>query len=133
MNINNIKEAFFQLIENIEKPERVFVSLYIQIPYYGGPEEGGWWGADTHLVAYTQCVCEEDAKLLLGRIEAYTDDLNKEEKKRFGQRCLEEMNWLEARGLDADYLPEVDGESSYFVVTETTLGSNEQKGPRHYE
>lgn len=43
------------------------------------------------------------------------------------------MEWLEARGLDADYLPEPDGELSYFVTIEDQPGSSESRGCRHYE
>ena len=44
-----------------------------------------------------------------------------------------EMEWCEARGLDADYLPEPDGEVTYHVVTEDTPGEGVSRGCRHYE
>jgi hypothetical protein len=43
------------------------------------------------------------------------------------------MDWLDARGLESEYLPEVDGEEEYFVVVEENLGSRKSQGCRHYE
>ena len=62
-----------------------------------------------------------------------TEELNQEEKNRFGDHCLNTMEWLELRVLDADFLPEVDGESTYFVVVEERAGQSESRGCRHYE
>lgn len=130
---NEIKEAFFQTCNNAEKAVQKCVSLYISVPFYGGPEEGGWWGSDTHLVAYQVCETEAEAEEKHKAVKELADKLSKEEKDRFGDRCLQEMQWLEERGLDADFLPEVDGESSYFVTVEDNPGENSHIGSRHWE
>jgi hypothetical protein len=67
------------------------------------------------------------------KVEALAIELNEQARRDFGEQCLREMAWLEARGLDSDYLPEVDGESSYSVVTEDVPGSMVSQGCRHYE
>lgn len=67
------------------------------------------------------------------KVEALAVELTNQARREFGEQCLREMEWLEARGLDADYLPEVDGESRYFVTAEDVPGSMVSQGCRHYE
>jgi hypothetical protein len=129
----SIKEAFFAVCDEAKAVEGHYVSLYVQIPYYGGPEEGGWWGSDTCLVAYFQCRTNEEAERVKEAVEKYAEGLNADARRTFGQQCLREIEWLEARGLEADYLPEVDGEESYYVMIEESVGEHEHRGCRHYE
>jgi hypothetical protein len=128
-----IKESFYKICNDSKTPESFFVSLYVKVPYYGGPEEGGWWGSDTHLEAYKQYSTLEEANFALEKVQEYAKDLNFEAKKSFGEKCSNELDWLEARGLESDYLPEVDGEEEYFVVVEKKVGSLQSKGTRVYE
>jgi hypothetical protein len=127
------KEAFFSVCEDAQPAESHYLSLYVSVPYYGGPEEGGWWGSDTLLVAYKHFDTSEALEAAQAAVEALAVELNEQAKREFGEQCLREMEWLDARGLDADYLPEVDGESSYYVVTEDVPGSRVSQGCRHYE
>lgn len=127
------REAFFTVCDDAKPAESHYLSLYVSVPYYGGPEEGGWWGSDTHLVAYKHFDTKEALEAAREKVEALAEELNQQAHREFGDRCLREMEWLEARGLDADYLPEVDGESSYSVVTEEVPGSMVSQGCRHYE
>lgn len=129
----SIKEAFFSVCADAKPAESHYLSLYVQVPYYGGPEEGGWWGSDTHLVAYQHFDTLEALEAAREAVEALAAELNEQAKREFGQQCLREMEWLDARGLDADYLPEVDGEESYYVTTEDVPGSMTRQGCRHYE
>lgn len=128
-----IKEAFHTICDNAKPAKSVYVSLYVNTPYYGGPEEGGWWGEDTSLVAYKEYSNIESAKVALEAINKYAQELNEKSKINFSKRCASECDWLEKRGLDSDYLPEVDGEENYFVVIESTLGHSCKDGIRHYE
>ena len=128
-----IQDAFFQVCNEAQPSTKWYVSLYISIPYYGGPEEGGWWGHDTHLIAHQAFSTEVEAEYTKQMVERLAAELNQEEKRQFGAHCLNTMEWLELRGLDADFLPEVDGESTYFVVVEDRAGSSESRGCRHYE
>lgn len=128
-----IKDSFFEICEDAKTPGKHFVSLYVRVPYYGGPEEGGWWGSDVRLIAYKEYLTEEHANFILNKVNKYADELNKESKRSFSKKCSDEMDWLDARGLDPEYLPEVDGEEEYFVVVEENLGSRKSQGCRHYE
>lgn len=129
----SIKDAFLTVCEDAVPATGMYVSLYIRIPFYGGPEEGGWWGSDTELVAYYHYPSEELAEASLDKIQKLADELNREEKRMWGDRCVQEMEWCDARGLDYDFLPETDGESEYFVTTEDTPGQYTRRACRHYE
>ena len=127
-----LKEAFFTVC-NDAKPRGVnYVSLYIRTPFYGGPEEGGWWGEDVTLVAYREFPSKRHARAAVESVKKLAEELNEAAKREFGEHCLRQMEWLDARGLDADYLPEVDGEVSYFVTLEREVGASESHGCRQY-
>ena len=127
------KEAFFSVCDDARPAESHYLSLYVSVPYYGGPEEGGWWGSDDRLVAYKHFYTPEALEAARAKVAALASDLNQQERRDFGDQCLREMAWLDARGLDADFLPEVDGESRYWVGTEAVPGSMVSEGCRHYE
>ncbi len=129
----NIKEAFFTACGKAQPARQQIVSLYVDVPYYGGPEEGGWWGSDTNLIAFQIVATEAEAVAVKAEVESLAADLCKRSKRSFGEQCVRECEWLDARGLDADFLPEVDGESRYWVATEETPGSCNSTGCRHYE
>lgn len=128
-----ISSAFFAICRDAVPAKSVFVSLYIRTPYYGGPEEGGWWGEDLSLVAHHRCNSEDEAEEVRDRVETLAKQLSDEARQDFGRACLAQCEWLEARGLDSDSLPEVDGEVSYIVMVEDRPGSCAQEGTRHYE
>lgn len=129
----NEKQAFFAVCAAAKPAQSSYVSLYVQLPYYGGPEEGGWWGSDDELVAYHECSSDEEAKTVKDKVLALSERLSKQAKDRFNRRCAAECEWLEARGLDDDFLPEVDGEERYWVATENRPGEHASQGSRHYE
>lgn len=127
------KQAFFQVCDEAKPARSSYVSLYASLPFYGGPEEGGWWGHDYELVAYEEFSTEEAAEAAAKSVRLLAADLSREARDRFNQHCADECAWLEERGLDSDYLPEVDGEVSYEVHVETRAGEHEYRGVRHYE
>jgi hypothetical protein len=129
----SINEAFFTVCDNAEPASECYVSLYLNTPYYGGPEEGGWWGSDCSLVAFRKFDTEQAADAALERVKELAKELNEQAKREFGEHCLRQMEWLDARGLDSDFLPEVDGESSYWVCIEEMPGQYASRGCRHYE
>jgi hypothetical protein len=131
--MRNEKEAFFQVCRDAQPAKSGYVSLYVNLPYYGGPEEGGWWGSDTELVAYHECGNDVEAKAVSDKIHSLTARLNEDAKDDFNRGCAAQCEWLEARGLDADFLREVDGEETYWVTIESTPGSHVSQGSRHYE
>ena len=128
-----INEAFFSVCRDAKPARSSYVSLYMSVPYYGGPEEGGWWGSDNVLVAYHQCGNDDEAEAVKARVEELAEELSREAKRDFGRACAAQCEWLEARGLDSDSLPEVDGEESYFVAVEESPGTLVSRGCRHYE
>lgn len=128
-----LNEAFFSVVKEAEIARSTFISLYIRTPYYGGPEEGGWWGADCKLVAYHRCQSAIEAEAVLEKVEKLAVELNDESRRDFGRACVAQTAWLEARGLDGDWLPEVGGEATYLVVTEDWPGSIASTGTRQYE
>jgi len=54
-----------------------------------------------------------------------------EAKKAYGEQCVREMEWLDARMLDADYLPEPDGPSDFSVLVIDSVPENSY-GSRQY-
>ncbi len=129
----SISEAFFKICSDAKPIASHYVSLYCNQSYYGGPEEGGWWGTHVVLVAYQEYDTIEQAARAKELVDKFAKELNEDEKKSFGQQCLNEMEWLEQRGLESDYLPEVDGPNDYFVVVESIVGECQRRGPTHYE
>lgn len=129
----SVKEAFFSVCEDAKPAVGTYVSLYVRVPYYGGPEEGGWWGEDHHLVAYKHCTSSERAAAVREAVESLALELSEQAQREFGDTCLREMAWLDARGLDAGWLPEPDGEAEYYVAEEKSPGSLATTGCRHYE
>jgi len=125
--------AFDKVCPSAEEASPRYVSLYEKSSSYGGPEEGGWWRHTVSLVKTQQFSSEAAAKKALAEIEALAAEWKQESVHAHGERCLRETEWCEARGLDADYLPEPDGPSKYMAVIEETSGSMESRGPSSYE
>ncbi|QGJ90014.1 hypothetical protein PBI_MARYV_141 [Mycobacterium phage MaryV] len=133
MSDKTIKDAFFSIIKDAKPAESAyFVSLYRDVPFYGGPEEGGWWGRDTELVAYHKVNTEEEARALEDDVRQLAEVLTAEAKDQFNRQCAAELEWLESRNLPEDFLREVDGEETYWVTVETIAGSHVYQGDRHY-
>jgi hypothetical protein len=127
------REAFNRICtEAVTCDSRWYVVLIERSQFYGGPEEGGWWGTDTEVIAYQEYPSEELAHRAQGAIEQLARELSIGERRKYGEQCLRELEWLEARGLDADYLPEPDGPTDY-VVRVTNEIPQSSLGCRHYE
>lgn len=115
----NYLEAAFNAAcrDDAVEPQEIYVCLMVSTPFYGGPEEGGWWGEDRTCVKYVRCASEHEAQILKDRIIGLAADLSKEAKRDYGQAMALSCDWLEARGLDADFLPEPDGPERFYVTT----------------
>jgi hypothetical protein len=125
--------AFEQVLGEVAKPTgHFYVVLWQDSPYYGGPEEGGWWGTDRIPLQYASFATEEAAEKAKSKIDMLAQEMSADAKRRHGQYCLEQCEWLEARGLDDSYLREDDGEDSYSVSVQNTL-PEARLGCRHYE
>lgn len=128
-----LRDAFEFVCVNAIKHEGIFVSLYRREPFYGGPEEGGWWGADVILDSYQCFDFMPDAVLAIKAMGQAVQNANGAEKLAYSKQCRQESEWLEARGLDDDALPEVNGPVAYFIRIENIRGSFSSTGARHYE
>ena len=127
------RESFYRVCKDAEAPKRLYLSLYRVEPFYGGPEEGGWYGQDVVLEASQEFASEEARNAALEAVNALCERLNAEAQRSYGEQCLRECEWLEERGLDDDFLPEPDGPTRYRVFLESVQGSHESEGCRHYE
>lgn len=127
-----LQSAFDAVCKEAKQASGWYVALVERSSRYGGPEEGGWWTTDTHILAYQYYSTEEQAKAAKDAVEKLAEELKTEARKEFGNQCLREMDWCEERGLEPDYLPEPDGPSDYFVMM-TEGFPQESRGPTHYE
>lgn len=127
-----LQEAFNQVCTNAKPAIGYYVSLMERSSYYGGPEEGGWWGNDVSIVAYQWFDTEEQARAAKEEVEKLAEQFQEDDRKEYGEHCQRQCDWLETRGLDSDWLPEPDGPSEYFVTMSEELPS-ESRGCRHYE
>lgn len=118
--------------EAVHVDQSWYVALIEHVPFYGGPEEGGWWGEDTYVVAFQKFIDQEAANNASKKIQELADALTKSAHDEEGKLCLAQMKWLEERFLEADFLPENDGPSQYSVVVSESL-PEERRGCRHYE
>lgn len=127
-----IQSAFEAVCKSALQAEDVYVCLMERSSFYGGPEEGGWWGEDVALVAHQQFDTREQAEAAREDVETLAEELEAEARKSFGDQCLREMDWCEARGLEADWLPEPDGPSEFTVCVVTDGLPQSYRGCRQY-
>ena len=128
-----IEAAWRETCADAEKAQGCFLSLYEERPFYGGPEEGGWWGSDLVLLESKWFPTEEEASTVKEKLLERAKELDKAARDQYHRNCASECDWLEERGLDADFLPEPDGPSTYKVFTESRRGELESEGSRYYE
>jgi hypothetical protein len=128
-----IVAGFVTACSEAEVPQRWYVSLYIRRPFYGGPEEGGWWGDDFDLVMAQPYLSREEACAAATKAREYAETLTKQEEKKWTRQCSTEILFAEARGMEpSDIFPETDGHASYEVIVEDKLGDHAYKGDRFY-
>ena len=116
-----------------DRGARRYVSLYRQERFYGGPEEGGWWGTDWILIESREYMTAAAARAAAAAAERLAAQLTREAVAAHSARCAAECDWLDARGLDADTLPEPDGPDSFSIMVERSPGQFQSRGPRNYE
>lgn len=126
-----LRQAFDIACDGAKKPECWYVILVESYRAYGGPEEGGWWYTVANLEAYREFSTREAAEAAAEKVKELAAELEKEASRSHGEYCLRSMEWLEARGLDADYLPEPDGPNEYRVSVVDELPTFSNRRP-HY-
>lgn len=129
----DFQRAYEHVCNNAEKADGAYVSLYLQTSGYGGPEEGGWDWHDDNLVCYQRVTTKEQAESLRELINALAESRNEDARMAYGDHCLRTCEWLDERGLDADFLPDPAPPDKYWVAVEDRPGACESRGCRHYE
>jgi hypothetical protein len=132
MNDGIFIKAWNEIMENAQKAEECVVSMYSVEPYYGGPEEGGWWGNLFILNEYVRCSNRDAAEKLQQKLQERCEELNKEEQQQDSEYCLRYCERAWSRGEDVDDYG-YDGPSTYHVLIEKFPGENQVTERSHYE
>lgn len=130
-----LKSAFDEVCQDAIKMTEEsswYVVLMESCPFYGGPEEGGWYGNDQIVIGYQEFLTEEIASQIAERVRQLAEEMNIQAQTEYGNQCNRELDWCEKRGLDANYLPEPDGPSEYYVTVTNEIPHNSY-GRRGYE
>ena len=129
---NIMYDAFFNVCPSAEKCETWYVVLWEYRSYYGGPEEGGWWGRDCIPVAIAEYNTQFRADAMAKQVYARAKEMTKQAQNEFNDYCLNSILAAEERGLSSEDLPEVDGAPEYKVYVQREY-PEAIYGPRHYE
>jgi hypothetical protein len=127
-----MREAFRKVCTSAKSAESWYVCLMRSTQQYGGPEEGGWWVTNTELLEYQEFPSEVAARAASDEVSKFAIELTKDAQRSHDRGCAESVEWLEARGLDADFLPEPDGPERFSTRVCQELPVN-RYGPTHYE
>lgn len=127
-----LQQAFDSVLNSSKKPEQWFVALIESAQLYGGPEEGGWWYTANQVVAYQEFPEESKAEEAKKKIETLAEELKQQAQKAHGESMLASLDWLEARGLEPDFLPEPDGPTNYWIYVGNEFPEFSNHKP-HYE
>jgi hypothetical protein len=130
--MDSTREAFFQVCTEAERREDVFVTLYCDDRFFGGPEEGGWYGTDTRLIASQRVYSRQIGDQIAAQAKELADKLTRDAEDDRNRQCAAECEWLEARGLDDDFLPQPNGGERYWIAVEAEQGAAESQGDRAY-
>jgi len=130
--MSHLQCAFEAVCKDNKKPGVFYVVLTSSHEAYGGGEEGGWWYTVSNLEAWKEYATEEAAEEAAEKVRILAKELDADAKRQHGDLCLNQMEWLEERGLEADFLPENDGETKYQVEVSDELPVFDNRRP-HYE
>jgi len=129
---NIFLQAWNEIIEDREVAQDCYLSIYQCESYYGGPEEGGWWGYLHILKEYCKCSSREAAEMLMEKLQERCKQLNNEAKIADGEDCLRHMERADRRGEDVSD-DGYDGPSTYYMTIESVPGENQVTTKSHYE
>ena len=126
-----IEEAYREICNESQEPKIWYVALCTNERRYGGPEEGGWYYDHSTILEYQAFASEFLAHTVRGLVEQRAQELTKESQRADSQAMADSLIWLEARGLEADYLPEPNGPEEYYVIVTPTLPVYENTKPKY--
>ena len=127
----NLEEAFDLACPDATEAVDWYVTLMRRVQRYGGPEEGGWWHDNTIIVKYARYPTRDHAEAAMRRIEALARQMTAEAMAEHGDKCLREMEWLDAHGLEPEFLGEVDGPDEFYVLMTEGLPEEDRSRPRY--
>lgn len=126
-----IKSAFELICTEAKETDPHYVVLVSSVQCYGGPEEGGWWYTRQYVEEYQLYPTKEMAEKVAKEVEKSAEELKAMARRSHGDLCLNQLEWLEARGLDADYLPENDGPTEYEVLVTNEIPVFDNRKPEY--
>ena len=85
-----------------DAPRRFFVVLWREEQFYGGPEEGGWYGWDHLVEAYQEFPNEREAEAAAKAVEEMAKKMTEESQRERNAGALAALEWCDERGIDAD-------------------------------
>lgn len=129
-----LKQAFEQALDESKRIQcsTYYLTLWRRETFYGGPEEGGWYGSDHIPVEYAIFNTEAEAEEANLKVQQLAVSLSAQARVAHSSYCLSQLEFLEARGLDADFLPDPDGPDEYYVDV-SSEPPRAHYGSRHYE
>jgi hypothetical protein len=134
--MDTTEKAFHQVCDRAENAKTLFVSLYCDDRFYGGPEEGGWYGTDTRLIASQRVYSREMGDRMKTQVEDLARKLTRKAEDDRNRQLAAECEYLEERGVDDydnnAYLSPPDGGSHFWVAVEPKQGSLVSTGDRAY-
>jgi len=99
--------AFHRVCRKAKPADYCYVSLYAYV----------------ELISSQEYFCKRDAVRALNKCRRLIKKLDKDARDNHGNYCNRQLEWLEARGLEADYLRENDGPTTYGCIIEKVRGS----------
>ena len=132
--MNTITQAFDSVCASAVQREVVYLVLYRRVEFYGGPEEGGWYGHDEFVEAYQQFPSRHAAEAARVAVEAMATRLTQEAADERNRAALRACEQAEARGeeLDGPDDPYWTRGDEFVVVVQAELPSD-SRGSRHWE
>lgn len=131
---DTIAEAFDAVCATAARRATCYLVLYRREQFYGGPEEGGWYGHDDFVEAYQQFPTEEAAEAARKAVEEMAARLTREAEEERNMAARRACEWAEARGESLDgpddaYWTRGD---QYWVTVQTEMPSDMRES-RHWE
>lgn len=100
--VNTISQAFDTVCTSAVQREVVYLVLYRTVEFYGGPEEGGWYGHDEFVEAYQEFPSRHAAEAARTAVEALAARLTREAEDERNRAALRACERAYARGEDLD-------------------------------